>query len=151
MIQLSSLTQDRPIPVRNLFKKSELTTVSFITTCFILSLLLIGGTVLFLIPGLIFYVWFGFSPYIIISQKTSIIGSIVHSYRLTKNHFWLVAKYLFFPIIFSVLSLFAASVLAEPISFLKPVVILCAIPVVSVFVIYNYLVYFAFKRHFSFK
>jgi hypothetical protein len=73
-----------------------------------------GGTILLIIPGVIFYVWFALSPYAVISEGLRDTKALGASKRLVQGKFWVVFwRWLFLGIIYVV----AAFVLAIIIGF----------------------------------
>jgi hypothetical protein len=59
----------------------------FVSSVFVL-LFIISGSVLLLIPGIMFAVWFAFAPLISVAERTSPFAALLISRELVKNHFW---------------------------------------------------------------
>ncbi len=47
-----------------------------------------AGLLMFIVPGVIFFLRFAFFPYRIVDKGAGIIGSLRHSWRVTKGHTW---------------------------------------------------------------
>ena len=81
-------------------KKSILNSLSRGTTIAVASILhmalCVGGMMIFLIPGLIFSVWFYFFVYEIIYNNAGVVESLMNSKRLVKGAFFKIAIYLLF-------------------------------------------------------
>ncbi len=85
---------------------------------FLLSVLLflitLGGSILLIIPGIIFSVWFSFARFVFIDQNLGIRASLSKSRELIKNRFWpvlgrLIVIGLFFGIISGVVTYLSIS------------------------------------------
>ena len=48
----------------------------------------LGGLVLFIIPGLIFFAWFLLSPYVVVNENLGVIASMKRSKQLVKGRVW---------------------------------------------------------------
>ncbi|MBU0646309.1 hypothetical protein KJ611_02410 [Patescibacteria group bacterium] len=58
---------------------------------FIQSLIIVGGLIFFVIPGLIFFVWYSFSQLSVILDKQRDLKALAFSRELSRGRFWLVA------------------------------------------------------------
>jgi hypothetical protein len=56
----------------------------------LLFLITLGGTILLIIPGIIFSIWFSFSGFVFIDQGLGIKASLSRSRQLFKGRFWSV-------------------------------------------------------------
>ncbi len=75
-------------------------------------LIIFGGFILFIIPGIIFAVWYNFSMYEALFQNTDVEQSLRHSHNLSRGRFWPVGWRLAIPNLFwsLILGLLAYSV-----------------------------------------
>lgn len=67
----------------------------FFMVCFLAFLMIIFGTLLFVVPGVIFSVCVIFSPYLVVISKNGILSSIRESFRLVSGHWWFTATVFF--------------------------------------------------------
>ena len=51
-------------------------------------LVILGGLILIIIPGIIWAVRFSFSPIIVIDTKSGPVAAMKESYAITKDNFW---------------------------------------------------------------
>ncbi|MDO9464930.1 MAG: hypothetical protein Q7J67_06500 [bacterium] len=51
-----------------------------------------GGFLLLIIPGIIFFIWFGFAPYVCIIEEIGSTGALKRSKQLVKGNWWYVLK-----------------------------------------------------------
>jgi hypothetical protein len=51
-------------------------------------LAVLGGTVLLIVPGILFYVRFAFAPAALVVEDTGAIAAMRRSWRLVRGHFW---------------------------------------------------------------
>lgn len=109
---------------------------SFAWVLILVSLAVLGGLVLFIIPGIIFAVWFLFSRYILIFEDKKGISALKESRRLVQGNWWGVfGRLLIIGILASIISY---------IPFLGSLInMFFIVPFVA---IYNYLIYKDLKR-----
>ncbi len=72
------------------------------------ALVIFGGLLLFLIPGIIFSIWFSFSLYSVILDNQKGVEALKHSKALVKGRWWQVFWRLLVPGIFFTIILFVA-------------------------------------------
>jgi hypothetical protein len=60
----------------------------FILVSFLYALICMVGSILFIIPGIIFFGWYFFSSYSLLLDDTTIMGSFRASKALTENRWW---------------------------------------------------------------
>jgi len=78
---------------------------SFFWISLLAGLAVLGGFILFVIPGIIFAVWFGFSLYVYIFEGTKGSSALKKSKELVKGRWWPVfARFLVFGIIAMLIS-----------------------------------------------
>ena len=75
---------------------------------FLLGLIIGGGSLLFIVPGILFTVWFSFCYYILAEEGSSGIASIEKSYRLVRGRGWAVFRRLLLLLVVS-MTLFTLS------------------------------------------
>lgn len=71
-----------------------------ILTTIIASLIIFGGTILFIIPGIIFFVWYTFSFYTVIFEEKSALKALQASKSLVVGRWWAILLRWLVPIIF---------------------------------------------------
>lgn len=64
--------------------------LSFIWISFLLSFIILGGLFLFVIPGIILSVWFGFSIYVLVSEDLRGMNALLRSKQLVNGYWWKV-------------------------------------------------------------
>lgn len=74
-------------------------------------LIVFGGTLLFIIPGILFAVWFSFSSYAFIFDGTGIRESLRTSKKLVKGRFWKVLWRFIYPALIQILFYIALGIL----------------------------------------
>lgn len=87
---------------KNLWKFSLLAVLVFLAS--------LGGTILLIIPGIIFAIWFSFSKFVFVEQKLGVIDSMRKSRGLVKGRFWAILGRLIVFGLFSGLSVSLISV-----------------------------------------
>ena len=71
----------------------------------LMTLIFVGGFILLIVPGLIFVVRFGLTPYALVEENLGVMDSLRRSWRLTAGRFWDTAGAVSLPSAFQVLSL----------------------------------------------
>lgn len=66
----------------------------------LVALISIGGFLLFIVPGIIFMVWYAFAMYIVVLEKKSGIGVLKESRELSRGRFWQILSRLLLPNMF---------------------------------------------------
>lgn len=64
--------------------------LSYLYVSFLSGLAILGGLILFIIPGIIFAVWFTFSTYLVISDSIKGKQALAKSKALVKDYWWAV-------------------------------------------------------------
>lgn len=77
-------------------------------TSLLVALVVIGGTLLFIIPGIIFYIWYSFTYYAVIFEEKKGLDALASSKEIVSGRWWsilwrLLVPNLFFAVIFAVL------------------------------------------------
>ncbi len=52
--------------------------------------MVILGLVIFFVPGILVFVWFGLAGPVVEIEKRTVRGALIRSYRLVRNNFWVV-------------------------------------------------------------
>ena len=82
-------------------------------------LVIIGGTLLFIVPGIIFTVWFMFTSYAVMFEGFRGRAALAESKRLVDGRFWSVAWRISLPLmVFSLATSFTAYLAGVPLFFL---------------------------------
>lgn len=85
----------------------------YLALAILLSVIMFIGFLLFIIPGVIFMVWFAFAYYVLIRENTPILGALKRSKELTKGRWWQI----FFRIVMLAVFSLIASLLIGGISY----------------------------------
>jgi len=72
------------------FRKAWHKLPSYIWILILLGLYILGGTILLIIPGIIFFVWFSFSSYVLVAEDIKGKQALARSQALVKGHWWKV-------------------------------------------------------------
>jgi len=62
--------------------------LSYLWISSLVSLCVAGGTILLIIPGIIFFVWFAFSPYLLVDQDIKGTNALSESRELVRGYWW---------------------------------------------------------------
>ncbi len=89
----------------------------FLIICLMVAGVVLGGTLLFIIPGVVFAVWFGFAQLLVILEGKRGLVALAESRAMVQGRFWNAARYQFVgPItvvfVYSVILAFVISILA---------------------------------------
>jgi len=74
----------------------------------LMGLIIVGGLVLLIVPGIIFIGWFVLAPYVLIDQKLGIIDSLKKSKELSKGYFGAIWTVLLVSVLISIFGGFGA-------------------------------------------
>ncbi len=72
------------------FRRSWHKIISFAWVSFLASFIITGGSMLFIIPGIIFGIWFTFSTYVLISEDLKGMNALFRSKQLVAGYWWKV-------------------------------------------------------------
>jgi len=64
--------------------------ISFVWISFLAGIITTGGYILFIIPGIIFSVWFAFSVYVLVSEDLRGMNALFRSKQLVAGYWWKV-------------------------------------------------------------
>ena len=62
--------------------------LSYLWISFLVGLCIVGGTILLIIPGIIFFVWFAFAQYLLVDKDVKGIKALSQSRELVKGYWW---------------------------------------------------------------
>ncbi len=136
IIQERSQPAGAPAKVADLFYLASKKTGSFAWIIFLESICILAGFILFVVPGIIFSVWFIFSTYMFVFEGKRGGAALSASRQLVKGYWWPVfGRYFLLMLLSMVISLIP--ILGDPINFLF-IVPFCAI--------FGYFIYQDLKR-----
>ena len=87
MYILLALYANREAKFADLFSRAALI-LPYIGGALVYGLIVLGGLILFIVPGIIWAIQFGFYKYLIVDKKLGPIEAIKASGRMTKGHRW---------------------------------------------------------------
>lgn len=76
--------------LKQVLSESRSIFVSYLWVSSLVGLAVLGGLILFIIPGIVFLVWFVFSSYVLIDQGIKSKQSLAESKNLVKDYWWAV-------------------------------------------------------------
>ena len=82
--------------IKELLQKARVNLLAYWWVAFLSNILIIGGLILFVVPGVIFTIWFIFGVYIFIAEKKRGMDAIVHSREYVRGYWWKVLGRLLF-------------------------------------------------------
>jgi len=97
-----------PLNIRKTFKVGWRKSWKFFLVGLLNMLIVFLGLILFIIPGIIFAVWFSFSRFVLINEGQGVIASLKRSKELVRGRFWpVLGRYLvlFFVIVLAQITL----------------------------------------------
>ncbi len=104
---------------KQIFSSSSRLLWPFIFTSILAGLAIFGGTLLFIIPGMIFTIWFSFAVYAVILDNQRGIEALKASKKLVIGRWWLMALLIFAPnVLFVIISVVIRFLIATPFSFI---------------------------------
>lgn len=86
-IALILSVDDHNKTLKEVYREAHRKIWSYIGLTIVLSLVILGGLILLIVPAIIFMVWFAFSQYVLILERKPIIASLKYSKKLVKGHF----------------------------------------------------------------
>jgi len=98
------------ISSREAFRKGWPKILPFIWTAFLVAAAAVGGIILFLIPGIIFLIWFSFSTCIVVAEDKSGIPAMKRSKHLVEGRWWNVFSKIIMFGLAVILFIFAAGI-----------------------------------------
>lgn len=100
LLALSSLLEKQPFALKNLFSQAAAKWPIILLVSLASGLIIFGGFILFIVPGIVFAVWYNFAMYEALFQNTDLEQSLRHSHNISRGRFWPVAWRLALPNIF---------------------------------------------------
>lgn len=100
LLALSSLLEKQTFNLKELLNQAAQKWPIILLVSVASGLIIFGGFILFIIPGLIFAVWYNFAMYEALFQNTDLEQSLRHSHNISRGRFWPVAWRLALPNIF---------------------------------------------------
>ncbi|MEK9200965.1 MAG: hypothetical protein AAB909_03260 [Patescibacteria group bacterium] len=94
LLVTKSIIADQEPSFRELFSQSKKLAPSVVWTGFVQGACVLGGLILFVVPGLILAVWFAFSQYIVVENGVSGFKALQKSKVLLRGRFWEAALFL---------------------------------------------------------
>lgn len=100
VVAASQVIKNETIGVRETLKLAWKRTRKFFLVNLLNGIIIFLGLTLFVIPGIVFAVWFSFSVFFVI-EGSEVVESLKQSKNLIKNHFWrVVLRYSLFSVLF---------------------------------------------------
>jgi len=100
LLALASLLDHQPISLKNSLNQAAAKWPIILMVSVASGLIIFGGFILFIVPGIIFAVWYNFAMYEALFQNTDLEQSLRHSHNISRGRFWPVAGRLAIPNIF---------------------------------------------------
>lgn len=88
VVSILILQGKKPASILDLVSQSKKYILSYFLTMLLAAFIGFGGVVLFVLPGLLIGIFFGFVAYEVVLENQSGRAALAHSYVLVKNHFW---------------------------------------------------------------
>lgn len=88
ILAMDAVLKKEPIKLKNIYNLSYSKTFSRIIISILVSLAVGFGTILLIIPGIIFSVWFSFSLYVLVLENKKGTEALSASRQLVKGKFW---------------------------------------------------------------
>jgi hypothetical protein len=85
---VNALIKKQTIDLTAVYNLSYSKMLSYLWISILTILAVLGGTILFIIPGIIFSVWFSFAAYILVIEGVSGTRALSASKELVKGYFW---------------------------------------------------------------
>jgi len=121
---------DNQLPFRESLEKGRSIALPLLWVGLLTGFIITGGFMLFIIPGIIFTVWFFFAQFVLVSEGLSGMGSLLKSREYVRGEWFNVALRL--------LLVWAASLLLGMIPLVGPILSIAFLPYVMIF---HYLLY----------
>jgi hypothetical protein len=98
-------SEEKEIGVKEAYQKSRQRLRPFLWLEVILALILAGGTILFVVPGIIFSVWFVLAPFILLTEDVKSTEALFRSRYYIKGNWWGVVRRLAYLSFFAFMTL----------------------------------------------
>jgi len=108
VLAINGLLKKERVDMKAIYNASYSKIISYIWISVLVTVAILGGTLLLIIPGIIFSIWFSFSLYILILSGSRGTQSLSESRELVKGYFWpvlwrWVAPYFVFGLLLTVI------------------------------------------------
>jgi len=87
-IILLASVQGKKINLKSALNQAKPFVLPSLAMAILLVLAVVGGLILFIIPGLIFMAWFSLAPYAMVNEKLGAVASLKRSKELVKGRVW---------------------------------------------------------------
>lgn len=84
---IPELRKHKPISI-NLTRAAIILTIPYLLTSIVTGFITLGGLILFIVPGIIFSIWFAFASTIVVIEQTRIFEALSRSRALVQGRFW---------------------------------------------------------------
>ncbi len=85
---ITVLLKKETVNLTSIYNFSYSKILSYLWISILTILAVLGGTILFIIPGIIFSVWFSFAAYVLVVEGKTGVQSLAASKELVKGYFW---------------------------------------------------------------
>ncbi len=103
IISIKERTSD--LTVKQAISKGSGVFISYLWVSFLSGLAILGGLILFIVPGIIFSIWFAFSSYILISEGQKGRRALSESKELAKSYWWAIfGRFILLTLLIAVIS-----------------------------------------------
>ncbi len=115
--------------VKESYRKAKRFILPFFLTGILMGLIIMGGFFFFIIPGIIFSVWFMFATYIIVIEDKKYMGAMLASREYVRGRWWgILGRLLFMTLLYLIVSLLLNVVLS-----IIPFLLILASPIAMLF------------------
>jgi len=88
VLAINGLLKKEKVDMKAIYSASYSKIISYIWISVLVTVAILGGTILLIIPGIIFSIWFSFSLYILILSGSKGTQTLSESRELVKGYFW---------------------------------------------------------------
>ena len=137
------------IDFREAFRRARGKVSPFLWLSFLNGLLIAGGLVLFIIPGVLFAIWFSLMQFVFVAEGERGLNALLKSREYVRGHFWPVAWRMLFTVAVAIL---ATAIPARIIEIFEPRVLpqifnyLVSMVLGPVIVLYTFFLYDSLKK-----
>ena len=93
LLMMRSLVDGQKLAMKDIFGSAKKFILPMLGTGLLAGLIIMGGLILLIVPGIIFSIWFSFVQYLVIEENISGTKALRRSRELVKGRFWQVAWY----------------------------------------------------------
>ncbi len=148
-VQYKSIVSNERLSIKDLFLQAKKLLSPFFSTGLLSGLAILGGTLFFIIPGIIFSFWFYFSTMVVLFENISGVPALSRSKQIVRGRFLKLVWYSIFPgLILALLSLVIGmfSAISKPLGTSADLLFsLITMPFGVISTIYSFLVYQQFS------